>query len=424
VNSDAERDSYDANISKIVGELRMRQVPAEGLATSKQLEESAALMGHSPDRAQTLAQEVLDGVPQEEALREILEVVGRLGDPAVDPAELAQMRFLSIPEVSMNAYALRQTDGATAVIFSQGLLVLMLSFVRAMAALFVPPQFWGEGAQEVEPDAIAVEVARQLSWASSRARRPDGVVLHVPSGTQNIAFHLAGFAERFVLCHELAHVVAGHLESPENAPPMASATSPRLQVVSSASWQQEFDADEVGLRALLELSSESGASRGMLYAGAELFLHVLGLLEQFAGLPVSTTHPPAAQRRARLRAQAESGLVPAAEFGFAFALDEAVERIRAPVLARSEHRLDEHGVRRGDALKARVRTLLDRYSTTKPAKHPDYVGFDREVRRLLIESPAATLDGLHDALQGAQAILDWDSNSSSPAQCRARVSGR
>jgi hypothetical protein len=99
----------------------------------------------------------------------------------------------------------------------------------------------------------------------------------------------------FVHCHELAHVLLGHVECGESH---ALATTDGTVTERVSSLQEEFDADRLGLE--LAISSrhknmDSSVSMAFLWAGVWMFLQMAAIIEELEPSK-SDTHPPAGQR--------------------------------------------------------------------------------------------------------------------------------
>ncbi|MCT7663539.1 M48 family metalloprotease [Shinella kummerowiae] len=112
--------------------------------------------------------------------------------------------------------------------------------------------------------------------------------------------------ERFVVAHEIAHVVCGHHSEPDQA--LAIAT-PGIDDANSIlfSRQAEFEADAVG--ALLSVRSEEATEhRLLLQAAPYIFMKAVEILELCHAMAgdkardLHSTHPPAAERSKRIRA--------------------------------------------------------------------------------------------------------------------------
>lgn len=101
----------------------------------------------------------------------------------------------------------------------------------------------------------------------------------------------------FILFHELMHVQQGHHEA-------AAARETRTTLLEEAvpNHREEFEADRLGFGILLRTWK---GRHGIAFAGASLLLQSLMLLERYPSqLQARRTHPPAAERLLRMRADA------------------------------------------------------------------------------------------------------------------------
>jgi hypothetical protein len=114
------------------------------------------------------------------------------------------------------------------------------------------------------------------------------------------AWRIAARAEQFVYLHELGHLVSGHLGNGEfKALPADYGEAP--QVISGV--EQEFEADLagwIGLVTTMLPAEKTVADLQEAYAGAWLFLQLVGLLEQARDVSATHTHPPAKDRLLQL----------------------------------------------------------------------------------------------------------------------------
>jgi hypothetical protein len=130
---------------------------------------------------------------------------------------------------------------------------------------------------------------------------------YAPPGYFTMGSMLSRSLQYFVLGHEYAHILVGHLDSV--APQRG--VLPVVEAEAMAySWQQELDADWLGM----VLSINAGAEHGEMdvfagFAGIGLFFDALEVMDQAVALLQTGdenarqlgSHPPAALRRRRLR---------------------------------------------------------------------------------------------------------------------------
>lgn len=127
----------------------------------------------------------------------------------------------------------------------------------------------------------------------------------IAGGTMRVAELLRAGMELFVLGHEYGHIAAGHLSG--------NVASARLSMFSEDAeeilwnWQQEVDADTIGLELTLVAQLTRGYDVSLSYWGCDLLLSCFDVVERSLALArgveiqISPTHPPSSVRKERLR---------------------------------------------------------------------------------------------------------------------------
>ncbi|MGB2711367.1 MAG: hypothetical protein WBC33_07605 [Conexibacter sp.] len=247
------------------------------------------------ERARSLFKAVVSHLPEEHQ-RFLLD------EQRVLPAE--------ITTTDINAHTLRAGNGGWLILINTGLITFAYKTARALATRvrFYDPD--GDGAPEAdEPppedlDVTAQLIATPIDWYLE-AGIPLGPDFPITNQQMALANDLATAAEQFVVAHELAHQLLGHVADGTRSMLVAGATVDALNV----SHQQELDADALGLKLVLEsITSGDQFEYAVAYAGVELFFLVVSLLEEYAAAPESATHPPAARRLESIRAALASGV--------------------------------------------------------------------------------------------------------------------
>lgn len=242
----------------------------------------------------------------------------------------------SLPSGEINAMSvLLPGTGEYVVLFEHGLFEFMFRIAQVLAASFPPLVPDGSGARFESVPAPADALRNAPAVVD---RFVDAVGAYVVHGNPHraaafalapahrvTAMTLVRAVEMFVLGHEYAHVFLGHLREP--GPEAAGAPA----VDTSWTWQQEYDADEVGWSfADRTLSLPEPLS----YLGPELFYASMDALDRclavLDGVPLadvqqSDTHPAAPQRRDRLRGELLDILQSPARRDSALALGSAVQ---------------------------------------------------------------------------------------------------
>lgn len=138
---------------------------------------------------------------------------------------------------------------------------------------------------------------------------PRKSTLNLPSGIRfRFAEEYTHASEAFVMGHEYSHILLGHL---------ANRADERIRLKgvdierARRAWSQEYAADREGLTLLLHALSESQADSSCVHAAVQVLLHSFAIIDRAGALlrlgheceySKAASHPPPAERRARLRA--------------------------------------------------------------------------------------------------------------------------
>ncbi|MFE4257288.1 hypothetical protein [Streptomyces sp. NPDC056883] len=124
--------------------------------------------------------------------------------------------------------------------------------------------------------------------------------------------------ELFVMGHEYAHIITGHLDSTDR---YATEFGGGEVEVLTRSWAQEYEADGLGLLLMVKAKAEEGFDLSMSFWGADLFFNCADIVER--GISVIETgeegearlgsHPPPGRRRQMIRAALQRDLGPESE---------------------------------------------------------------------------------------------------------------
>lgn len=116
----------------------------------------------------------------------------------------------------VNATCLRSTDGYYAIVLHTGLMVLFNKVSKILAAITNPKWlvYYERGPVEAVTRQSMVECYESVTRSYRDTRVPLGPrIVLTDEGNQGHVTQLA-YWETFVLCHELGHLVCGHLEDP------------------------------------------------------------------------------------------------------------------------------------------------------------------------------------------------------------------
>lgn len=146
-------------------------------------------------------------------------------------------------------------------------------------------------------EEVGIRIAHSLGWLTSRAQHARATPEHfLSSHRADFSHGLALAAQVYVLAHEMGHVAVGDVdEAPDQA----------------TSHAREFAADAWAIRLLLSMPEGPPTDDlatlpwppYLTVAAAAVFLCFERMHELWLGLDRSATHPPAAERLARIRQQ-------------------------------------------------------------------------------------------------------------------------
>ena len=112
----------------------------------------------------------------------------------------------------LNAFSVRTATGYL-VVLNTGQITFMYKVIRAICTRI---GISGEPIQEL--DDVAGIIAQALDWLRSAYNVPISQDFAIGSEQLRIASYIAVLAETFILCHELAHIVRGHLSGRDEEP--------------------------------------------------------------------------------------------------------------------------------------------------------------------------------------------------------------
>jgi hypothetical protein len=120
-----------------------------------------------------------------------------------------------------------------------------------------------------------------------------------------IAKHLSDSMQLFIMGHEYAHIMLGHLNSRKVKAPLGGLEIDKIE----RDWKQEFDADGWGLVLMLHAMQAKGMDLALSYWGADFFFSCYEIIERGLSLlstgsesqQLDSSHPPASERRKLLR---------------------------------------------------------------------------------------------------------------------------
>ncbi|MXN80135.1 hypothetical protein GR157_36155 [Burkholderia sp. 4701] len=313
-----------------------------------------------------------------------------------------------------NAHVTRLDGDQFVVVLHSGLFAFLYRVARPLAsAVFRSTADAGAGIDTPELARIIAEVF----WWQQETGDSFGPEYEVTLGQKQLANILAMRAERFLLAHELGHVLFA----------MGMMSEVELAERLGDSMEEHF-ADVTALYLSLNACNEGGGGADQMwltltYAGAELALQIWGVMQQIGLDFVDGVHPPALQRIAALRSSLREWCE----------TDETFEAIAmaAKVIERTFHEVGQIIVQPGDhaatfeteadSLVVEFRRLLDSCSN---ALVPDYSTFYTEAPALLSRGyPESVLQRVFvDVVDGFKEAMSQDLGGTDKAEVIKRFS--
>jgi len=345
------------------------------------LEFISSKLGYSIDQADVSWFDLIREIPKEIANRHSKEFA-----QFINNERYFYVGILDLPEA--NAKAIPAPNGGWLIIVNWGLPTFLYEVARAMSTRFKFQDSAGNrpfGESLVEFEETCRYIAEIFAWYRG-VGRPAAFDFPVHPAQVMVAGNLAAFAEQFVVAHEMAHFLAGHIQTPFNGR-RYMANLP--DEVPSSGWEQEFEADRVGLRILWGRDDPDLRTEQIdAYTGADFFLQVMSLFEELAEIPPAETHPPSELRLKQLRDYARSfcadndswlGL-----FQLAGAIEQLFAQIREAILNPPPEQI-ERAEQKVVSARARFEYILERCSS---GVIPNYLLFSHEVVSMLGEYPS------------------------------------
>lgn len=271
-----------------------------------------------------------------------------------------------------------------------GLPTFLYEIARAIGTRFVAQDADGKrpfGESVPDFEETCRWIAETFAWYSG-VGRPKGFDFPAHPAQLMIAYKLASYAEQFVISHEIAHFMAGHIGTPLNGCRYRYMINLPIAELSSR-WEQEFEADWVGLRILFG-RNDPALQREQVdaYTGADFFLQVMSLFEELAGIPASDTHPSSKSRLEHMRDYAASLCVDDYSrsnlFQDAKNLELLFGEVRETILNPLPAQL-ERAKERASTAREKFEQLLEACASSRI---PDYFRFNNEVVNMLSRHPS------------------------------------
>ncbi|MFJ6326875.1 MULTISPECIES: hypothetical protein [unclassified Rhizobium] len=317
----------------------------------------------------------------------------------VSPRRIS-VRMVPLGDVS----ALTLYMGSSHIIaFNQGVALYLYRLARAMTP-YVIVRGTGDAPPPPESEAVAV-IAVLLDWMSSLVRAPLVDAWETGPREQRTAENYARMAERFVLSHEIAHIMREHLVGDAGTAPQKSLS---LHDLDRRPVVQEHEADAIGAMLAVDSSSAAGIDPRAAVAGVRYFFEALKLCEAVGAVHIDDAHRPAAERSA-LCDQVMSG-----RYGRVPNLHQAADQT-SDLLRRLGSAALEERQRRRVTVAARIENLLANTSWHFGSNDPAVMRsiFD-EAKSMFASSPSAVIDALQSTLLDAQTFEQLMRTAKSP----------
>lgn len=267
---------------------------------------------------------------------------------------------------------------------NQGLALFLYRLARAFSAHVI---IRGPGDPPAPPESQAVGIiATLLDWMASPVRAP--LVEDWLVGPREIrtADNFTTAAERFVMAHEIAHILHRHLIA-DSAKVEIGRVSPLD--LDTRPVEQEITADVTGAMLAIESTQNDGIDPRAAVAGIQFFLQALALAEKVGAVHVGKTHPPAEERLAVCHDAINERYGPHASVlrRWGQRVDQLLGRLASAALKERNRRLKVVAARMDEVLRTRA----------WPTHGRDIVE-DRalltEVLSWISQSPSAVMDAL------------------------------
>lgn len=291
-----------------------------------------------------------------------------------------------------------------AVALNRGLALFLYRLARAFT-----PHVIVRGPEDspAPPESDAAEnIATLLDWMASPVRAPLMDDWPVGQREKRTAENYTTAAERFVLTHEIAHILDRHLIADSAKVDVAQVSPLELDM---RPIEQEIAADVTGASLTVESMANDDIDPRAGVVGMHFFFQALGLAERVGAVVVDDAHPPADARLdvcdAAILERYGPGAVPVG----AQQTDELVGRLASEALVVRDRRL-RVATARIDELLQTTPWSLRRHD---PAR--DVVLLD-EVLSLMSKAPSAVMEALDSNLLDPEAFKHLVAGASSPLE--------
>ena len=323
---------------------------------------------------------------------------------ALEPERVA---IRSIPQTNVHAITVRAGDHHVIAV-NRGLVVFFYKLARAIAP----------HASSVHPDdpplpdreLTAARIATLVDWMGSPARTPRSGDWDLTQGQLSVADNITRAAERFVLAHEIGHIVGGH------AALDVDAVDARADPSRPDRWQatDETWADTIGTFLSIESLQAQGQDPRTGAVGAVLCLCGAALAQLVGALVSDETHPPAQERLASVRFVMSQRYGDRSTWMQSWSVE--LEALIDDLWPRALQELDR---RQAPAAAAMEQLFRDTPWTSHQHGLQGPQALFEQVAELLKDTPTAVLRSLQANLLGPEALAELLSSAGSPEELQA-----
>jgi hypothetical protein len=298
---------------------------------------------------------------------------------------------ITIPLATVQALTVWM-DPVHTIAVNSGLMLFMYRVARALA-----PHIITRGPKDPPPppesEAISI-IATLLDWMSSPVRAP--LIQDWPTGPREIrtAENIATAGERFVVNHEISHILCRHLIVNTSEVDPSKLTPYDLQ---NRPTEQEIEADVIGASLSIESMFEQQLDPRAGAVGIMIFLQSLRLAEEVGAIVSDRTHPSASDRLEVLWQTLPHRFGP--DFAYLTSWADELSGLMNRV---GNIALQERNKRRQKAVAYMDRIFREHPGMLGPRRDPasDKALLD-ETLKLLLTAPSAVLEAVADNLLDA-----------------------
>ena len=287
---------------------------------------------------------------------------------------------------------------------NSGLIVFVYKLARAVAPHLVTLK--PDDPPRPTESETAGRVATLIDWISSLVATPRSGDWPVSASERLWAENTATVAERFVLSHELGHIVKNDLilDVAQANPSQLAPEHPDQRPLA-----QEIEADVTGMLFTIESIIDRGIHPGAGMMGIEMFLQSVRLAEAVGAILTDDTHQPAAERLSLIRwaIHERYGDVAAKITHAADDLGELVGRLGPLALVERDRRCAASG--------QEMEQIFDNFPFRFPIARdmPAEVALLEHVADLLKDTPSVVLTAISGNLLGPAELAQLEASASS-----------